>query len=796
MRVLARHAPGRRRHARLVLGDRQDPDAAGPGARAPASTSLVDVVAYDDRQADAAARARATGSGRRSSSPAPPSTSTSAGDGLRDRGVRRLPRPGRRGPADRRARARHLRDRQGRARAGLARPPPCRRRSCAPARSTGRGAASRASGRSSSACSTGATCACSPTTGESRFHTTSTAVLAELVRLAAQRPGDRVLNAADPQALTVAEIAARRRRRDGRDLAPRPPSRASRSTASGCTPWAVPRPLVLDMRRAADELGYVAPGGYADTVGACVAWLVEDASAARLARGVPRLRPDGGDGRLLRVRRRGRVPRPHVVRADAGPSAMMNAMTTDLAADNPFATPSTLPVRPAGPHADPRGALPTRPARRHGGAARRDRGDRVRPRPRRPSRTRSRRSSARAACCTAPPSRSSTSPARTPRPASTRSRRRSRPLLAAHHDAIYLDPRLFARVAALQADVDSGALELEPDTAWLLRPHAHRSSSARASGSTRRRRTACACSTARSDSLETAFGRDLLAATNAAGRPGHRRERARRAGRGRPRRPPRKAARDRGHEQGWLLELELPDAAGAAGTSLTRPGLRERVFRASIGRGAAGDEHDTRATLLGLARKRAERAQLLGYAHHAEYVAADATAKTAEAVADILERLAPAAVANARVEARRPRRGARARPPRREARAVGLGVLRRAGQEGAALARRRPCCGPTSSSSACSPTGCSAPRTTLYGLTFAERHDLVGYHPDVRVFEVFDEDGTGLGLFLGDFWTRESQARRRLDEQPRRPVDAARRAARRRQQPQHPEAAARASRRC
>ena len=47
--------------------------------------------------------------------------------------------------------------------------------------------------------------------------------------------------------------------------------------------------------------------------------------------------------------------------------------------------------------------------------------------------------------------------------------------------------------------------------------------------------------------------------------------------------------------------------------------------------------------------------------------------------------------------------------------------------------------------------------TELYGLTFAERHDLVGYHPDVRVFEVFDADGSELGLFLGDFWTRESK---------------------------------------
>lgn len=114
--------------------------------------------------------------------------------------------------------------------------------------------------------------------GLSRFHTTSTAVLGELVRLSARQPGDRVLNAADPDALTVAEIAA------AVDAAMGVTSRLVTVPGDpvdgvGLTPWSVPRPLVLDMRRARDELGYVAPGGYADTVGACVAWLVEAASA-------------------------------------------------------------------------------------------------------------------------------------------------------------------------------------------------------------------------------------------------------------------------------------------------------------------------------------------------------------------------------------------------------------------------------------------------------------------------------------------------------------------------------------
>jgi peptidyl-dipeptidase Dcp len=45
----------------------------------------------------------------------------------------------------------------------------------------------------------------------------------------------------------------------------------------------------------------------------------------------------------------------------------------------------------------------------------------------------------------------------------------------------------------------------------------------------------------------------------------------------------------------------------------------------------------------------------------------------------------------------------------------------------------------------------------LYGITFTERKDLHGYHPDVRIWEVRDEDGSPLGLFLGDFHTRASK---------------------------------------
>src|SRR5690606_31508537 len=85
--------------------------------------------------------------------------------------------------------------------------------------------------------------------------------------------------------------------------------------------------------------------------------------------------------------------------------------------------------------------------------------------------------------------------------------------------------------------------------------------------------------------------------------------------------------------------------------SLEDADLRERVQAASMARGAAGGDTDTRDVLLEIVRLRAERARLLGYEHHAAYVAADTTAGSAEAVAEMLGRLAPAAVANARREA-------------------------------------------------------------------------------------------------------------------------------------------------
>jgi nucleoside-diphosphate-sugar epimerase len=112
-----------------------------------------------------------------------------------------------------------------------------------------------------------------PYAGASRFHPASVHNIAELIRLAALRPGSRVLNAVDPDAPTVAEIARAIdavmgvQREDV--LVDGPPPEPT----VGDTPWSVPAPMVCDMSAAERELGYRAVVRYAETLPATVAWI-------------------------------------------------------------------------------------------------------------------------------------------------------------------------------------------------------------------------------------------------------------------------------------------------------------------------------------------------------------------------------------------------------------------------------------------------------------------------------------------------------------------------------------------
>lgn len=108
--------------------------------------------------------------------------------------------------------------------------------------------------------------------GHSRFHTTSAPNLGELVRLAAARPGGRVLNAGDPEPPSVADIVLAISATAGHEPELVPLDGAPESRV-GRTPWSVPRPFLVSMTAAATELGYAPVATYAEAVEWTSAWL-------------------------------------------------------------------------------------------------------------------------------------------------------------------------------------------------------------------------------------------------------------------------------------------------------------------------------------------------------------------------------------------------------------------------------------------------------------------------------------------------------------------------------------------
>ena len=186
--------------------------------------------------------------------------------------------------------------------------------------------------------------------------------------------------------------------------------------------------------------------------------------------------------------------------------------------------------------------------------------------------------------------------------------------------------------------------------------------------------------------------------------------------------------------------------------SLTHRGLRQRLMAASRARGSRGGDHDNRELVLEIARLRADRAALLGFANHAAAVTADETAGTPEAVAEMLTPLAASAAKNAREE----QADLDAMNPDEVLEASDWAFytekVRQAKFDVDTAALR-----PWFEAERVLQDGVFFAATRLYGVTFTERPDLVAYHPDARVFEVTDEDGTAVGLYVLDLYTRDSK---------------------------------------
>ena len=325
------------------------------------------------------------------------------------------------------------------------------------------------------------------------------------------------------------------------------------------------------------------------------------------------------------------------------------------------------------------------------------------------------------------------------------------PQLAAHDDAIVLNADLFARIQALFAD--RAELGLTPEATRLIEQY-HTDFVRAGAALSSEEKSRLKEINGELASLQTKFSQNVLNEVNAMALVVDSREEL--------------TGLDAALIDAAAKEAVSRDLAGKyvipllntsgqpALSSLQNRAVRERLYQASVARGTRGGEFDNTQTLSSVLKLRAERAQLLGYATHADYVLEDATAQTTQAVNERLAALAPPAAANARREARDLQAMVEAsggdfdlaawdwqyysEKLRQERYAFDESQLRPYFELDNVLQR-----------------GVFFAAGELYGLRFSERFDLPVYHEDVRVFDVMEEDGSQLGIFIGDFYARPSK---------------------------------------
>ncbi len=325
------------------------------------------------------------------------------------------------------------------------------------------------------------------------------------------------------------------------------------------------------------------------------------------------------------------------------------------------------------------------------------------------------------------------------------------PKLSAHRDAIALNGALFARIQSLYEQREK--LGLDPESKRLL--ERYDKDFVRAGAKLPEAdKTKLKAMNAEIATLQTTFTQNVQKEKNAASIVVERREDL--AGLSENEIAAAAAvAKEEGKEGKYVIAL-LNTSGQPALSSLTNRKLRQQIMQTSLARNSHGGEFDNLALVSRIAKLRAEQAHLLGYANHASYQLEEQTARNVQTVNTLLAKLAPPAVANARREAAdmqavidREKGGfkltaadwdlysekvRKARYAFDESQLKPYFELNRVLQDGVFYAANK-----------------------FYGLTFKERKDLPVYHPDVRVFEVFNADGSPLALFLADMYARPSK---------------------------------------
>jgi peptidyl-dipeptidase Dcp len=326
------------------------------------------------------------------------------------------------------------------------------------------------------------------------------------------------------------------------------------------------------------------------------------------------------------------------------------------------------------------------------------------------------------------------------------------PKLAAHHDAVYLNPKLFARVKMLYDGRDK--LGLDAEQKFLLEKY-HRDFVRAGANLSDADKAALRALNTEESSLTTDFQNRLLAATNAAALVVDTRaeldglsDEDVAAGA--------EAAKARRLSGKWVLALRNTTQQPLL-AALRNRALRERLLTTSMNRASRGDSNDTRGLAQKLAALRAKKAKLLGYPTYAAYSLDDQMAKKPETAEKLMTDMVPAATGKARGEAAK----MQALIDREK------GGFRLAAWDWQLYAERVRKAEYDLDDAAVRPyfeldrvlhDGVFFAAGQLYGLTFKERKDLPPYHPDVRVFEVFDADGKSLALWYADYFARPSKS--------------------------------------
>lgn len=325
------------------------------------------------------------------------------------------------------------------------------------------------------------------------------------------------------------------------------------------------------------------------------------------------------------------------------------------------------------------------------------------------------------------------------------------PKFSAHMDSIQLNPELFKRLIQLEKNLEDSKLSLDEESAWLVKKYLQdfREAGAELSAASRAR---VAQINEKIAGLQAEFDKRLLADSNdlAINLP----DASRLQGLSETEiESARQAAETRG-QSGYTIPL-LNYSGHPLLEKLEDRQLRQELLERTFARGGRGNSNDTSELIQEMLSLRAEKAKLFGFSSFAQYTTHTQTAKNPERIHQMLRRIAPIARANAGKEAQE-RQEFMQRETQGELKAwdwpryteqiraekysVDTSVLkpyfelRKVLEDGVFFAANR-----------------------LYGISFKERTDIVGYHPDNWIYEVSYEDGSPCGLYIFDPYARPSK---------------------------------------